>query len=152
MEVDFATAAQATAQPSTSGRLSHRAPWYSGSLRQLSQVNNELWLLLSIFAVAILLNTALDARRMLLGLYTLPTLFSAYVYGRRHATLTALGSVLVVGLITYFNPTLFGHKTVALPIADQWFEIIIWGGILLVNGYAMGTLYEHKQKSMKNRS
>jgi len=149
MEVDFVPAGQATAQVPSHGRLPQRAPWYSIPLRQLSQVNNELWLLLSIFAVAVLLNTALDARHMLLGLYTLPTLFSAYVYGRRHATLTALGSVLVVSLITYFNPTLFGHKSVSLPIADMWFEIIVWGGILLVNGYAMGTLYEHKEKSME---
>jgi len=149
MEVDFATTGQATAHVSAPGHFSPRTPWHAKALRQFSQVNNELWLLLSIFVVAILMNTALDSHHMLLGLYTLPTLFSAYVYGRRHATLTALSSVLVVALITYFNPSLFGHKSVALPIADKWFEIVIWGGILLINAYAMGTLYEHKQKSME---
>src|SRR5581483_8385567 len=131
MEVDFATTGQATAHLTAGGHFSRRAPWHARALHTLGQVNNELWLLLSIFVVAILLNTALDAHRMLLGLYTLPTLFSAYVYGRRHATLTALSSVLIVALITYFNPSLFGHKAVALPIAEKWFEIVIWGGILL---------------------
>ena len=85
---------------------------------------------------------------MLLGLYTLPTLFSAYVYGRRHATLTALGSVLLVVLVTYYNPVLFSHRASSLPVADKWFDIAAWGGILLINAYAMGTLYEHKARSL----
>ncbi len=77
MEVDFATTGHAAAHPIAAGHFSRRPAWHSRALRQFSQVNNELWLLLSIFVVAILLNTALDAHRMLLGLYTLPTLFSA---------------------------------------------------------------------------
>ncbi len=148
MEVDLAAPGQATAHLSDL----HPAPWqkrlHSGGLRQLSQVNNELWLLLSIFVLTVVLNTLLDAHHMLLGLYTLPTLFSAYVYGRRHATLTALGSVLIVVLITYFNPAVFGHQAAPLPISEKWFELSVWGGILLVNAYAMGTLYEHKQKNL----
>ena len=130
----------AAASPAGAGRF-----WKRG-LQRLSDVNRELWLLLSLFAVAALLNTLLDSHRMLLGLYTLPTLFSAYVFGRRHATMTALGSVLLVVLITYFNPTLFGTHQPALPIQEKWFEIAVWGGILLVNAYAMGTLYEHKER------
>lgn len=118
-------------------------------LRRLGDVNRELWLLLSMFALAALLNSLLDSQHMLLGLYTLPTLFSAYVYGRRHATLTALSSVLIVVLITYFNPALFGHRVSALPVAEKWFEITVWGGILLINAYAMGTLYEHKEKHVR---
>ncbi len=118
-------------------------------MQRLGDVNRELWLLLSLFALAELLNTLLDSHRMLLGLYTLPTLFSAYVFGRRHATLTALGSVLLVVLITYFNPTLFGSHRAALPIPEKWFEIVVWGGILLVNAYAMGTLYEHKERHVR---
>jgi len=129
------------------------APWLqrlrSEGLRRLTVVNRELWLLLSIFVLTALLNSVLDSHHMLLGLYTLPTLFSAYVYGRRHATFTALGSVLLVVLITYFNPVWFGHQVAPLGIAEKWFEITVWGGILLVNAYAMGTLYEHKQKHFR---
>ena len=149
MDVDLVTTGQGTARLNVSGP----GPWLqrlrSAGIRQVRQVNNELWLLLSIFGLAILLNTALDSHHMLLGLYTLPTLFSAYVYGRRHATLTALSSVLIVVLISYFNPEVFGRRTVIVPIGDKWFEIVVWGGILLVNAYAMGTLYEHKQKNLE---
>ncbi|MGO9405427.1 MAG: HD-GYP domain-containing protein [Terriglobales bacterium] len=149
MEIDSVESGQATARLTTA----HSASWLqrvrSTGLRRISEVNRELWLLLSIFVLTALLNTLLDAHHMLLGLYTLPTLFSAYVYGRRHATLTALSSVLLVVLITYFNPMLFGHSVAPLPIAEKWFEIIVWGGILLVNAYAMGTLYEHKQKHFR---
>src|SRR6266540_1154600 len=126
MEVDLAAPEQATVHlgdPRPAAWPSHRQ---SKGLRQLSQVNNELWLLLSIFVLTVVFNTLLDSHHMLLGLYTLPTLFSAYVYGRRHATLTALGSVLVVVLITYFNPAVFGHQAAPLPISEKWFELSVW--------------------------
>ena len=58
-------------------------------MRSLERVNKELWLLLSMFIIALLLNYLVDAQRMVLSFYTLPTLVSAYLYGRRHATLTA---------------------------------------------------------------
>jgi putative nucleotidyltransferase with HDIG domain len=137
-------AARMAAQP-----LPWTNPTKSRGWRRLTDVNRELWLLLSLFLLAALLNFLLDAHRMVLGLYTLPTLFSAYVYGRRHATLTAFSSVLIVLLVTYFNPSLFSKKADALPLSEKWFEITVWGGILLVNAYAMGTLYEHKEKHLK---
>ena len=47
----------------------------------------------AVFVVAAILNFVVAPHRRLLGFYTLPTLFSAYFYGRRQATLTAVGSV-----------------------------------------------------------
>ena len=29
------------------------------------------------------------------------------------------------------------------PQAERWLDITVWGGVLIVTGYAMGTLYEH---------
>src|SRR5271157_5158901 len=116
MEIDSVASGQAIAHITAA----HRAPWLqrlrSEGLRRIAETNRELWLLLSIFVLTALLNSLLDAHHMLLGLYTLPTLFSAYVYGRRHATLTALSSVLLVVLITYFNPVWFGRQVAPLPI------------------------------------
>src|SRR6266496_2436576 len=63
---------------------------------RLTEVNRELWLLLSLFVISGLLNWLVASHGMVLGFYTLPTLFSAYVYGRRHAVLTAVGSILLV--------------------------------------------------------
>jgi hypothetical protein len=47
--------------------------------QRLAAVNQELWLILSLFIIAALLNWLLDSERTILGFYTLPTLFSAYV-------------------------------------------------------------------------
>ncbi len=71
-------------------------PW----LRRLKQVNGELWLLLSLFLIAMLLNYMVSMHRVVLGFYVLPTIFSAYFYGRRHATLTAVASLCLVVLVT----------------------------------------------------
>src|SRR5688572_4258369 len=103
---------------------------------RLEEVNKELWLLLSLFAICLVLNLVVDAHRMVLSFYTLPTLGSAYLYGRRHASLTALGSVLLVCLMTWYNPVLFAAAAdVPLP-ASRWLDITVWGGVLIVTGYS----------------
>ena len=50
---------------------------------------------------------------MVLYFYTLPTVASAYIYGRRHATLTAFASVLLVVLLD--EPGVFGKEAPATP-------------------------------------
>ncbi len=114
-------------------------------LRHLNEVNRELWLILSLLLIAALLNYLITLHRMVLGFYVIPTLFSAYFYGRRHATLTALASVCLVTLVTYFNPTMFAVQVGVTLAESKWFDIAVWGGTLLLTGYAMGTLYEHKE-------
>ena len=86
---------------------------------------------------------------MVLSFYTLPTLGSAYIYGRRHATLTAFGSVLLVTLMTWYNPVLFAATTAMSSQASTWLDITVWGGVLIVTGYSMGTLYEHKSAQLE---
>jgi putative nucleotidyltransferase with HDIG domain len=113
-------------------------------LGRIEEVNKELWLLLSVFAICLLLNLVVDAQRMVLSFYTLPTLGSAYVYGRRHATLTALASVLLVCLMTWYNPILLASASSAVVPVARWLDITVWGGVLVVTGYSMGTLYEHR--------
>jgi len=81
--------------------------------------------------------------------YFLPTLYSAYYFGRRHATLTACASVGLVVLLTYLNPAMFTRRAENLPIDSRWFDVAVWGGVLVVAAYAMGTLYERNQKSLK---
>ncbi len=113
-------------------------------LGRIEEVNKELWLLLSVFGICLLLNLVVDGQRMVLSFYTLPTVGSAYLYGRRHATLTAFGSVLLVVLMTWYNPVLFAAQP-AIPIdATRWLDITVWGGVLMVTGYSMGTLCDHR--------
>jgi putative nucleotidyltransferase with HDIG domain len=115
---------------------------------RVEQVNKELWILLSLFFICLLLNLVVDGQRMVLSFYTLPTLGSAYLYGRRQATLTALGSVLLVSLMSWYNPVLFAAPgNVALPVTG-WLDIAVWGGVLVITGYSMGSLYEHKSAQL----
>jgi putative nucleotidyltransferase with HDIG domain len=87
---------------------------------------------------------------MLLGLYTLPTLFSAYFYGRRHATMTAFASVFLVGLLAHFNTKLFnGSFEIQFVQQGRWYDITAWGGILVVTAYAMGTLHENSRNRLQ---
>ncbi|MFZ3211989.1 MAG: HD domain-containing phosphohydrolase [Terriglobales bacterium] len=110
--------------------------------------NKELWLLLSLFLIALLSNFVVEGQRMVLALYTLPTLFSAYKYGRRHAVMTALASTLLVVLVVYFHPPLMHRRALVIP-QEKWFDIALWGGIMLVIAYAMGTLYERMQVNLR---
>jgi putative nucleotidyltransferase with HDIG domain len=119
------------------------------ALGRIGEVNKELWVLLSMFVICLLLNIAVDGQRMVLSFYTLPTLASAYYYGRRHATLTAFGSVLLVVLMTWYNPTLFAASAPAAFAATRWLDTAIWGGVLIITGYSMGTLYEHKSAQIE---
>lgn len=114
--------------------------------KSITQVNMELWLVFSLFVVAAVLNFAISSHRVVLGLYTLPTLFAAYKYGRRHAMLTAFASVLIVVLLALFNPQLFSPESTVSIRSQKWFDVVAWGGILIVTAYAMGTLYERKQR------
>jgi len=117
-------------------------------LGQLSDVNRELWLVLSLFVIAAMCNFLIANQGMLLGFYTFPTLFSAYYYGRRHATMTALASVLLVVLVTYFNPNLFGERSV-IGGMQKWFDIGVWGGSLVLTGAAMGLLYDRNNRRVR---
>lgn len=117
--------------------------------QQLEQVNKELWLILSLFVIAALINFVVAAERMVLAFYTLPTVFSAYMYGRRHATLTATASVLLVILLVYFNPLIFADTNPQILPGSKWLDITVWGGTLIVTGYMMGTLYEAKDEQLR---
>lgn len=90
----------------------------------------------------------LVASQAVLVFFFLPTLYSAYHFGRRHATLTACASVCVVILLTYMNPAMSNHRAESISLYNRWFDITVWGGVLVVTAYAMGTLYERNEKSL----
>lgn len=113
----------------------------------LERVNKELWVVLSLFAIALLLNQVIAAQRMVLSFYVLPTIASAYFYGRRHGTLTAFASVLlVVGLLLFRSVS--GVSAAQTMAFTDWLEVVVWGGSLVVTGYLMGSLYEHKNQQI----
>jgi hypothetical protein len=110
----------------------------------MSKVIKELFLLLSLFLIAATLQFFADSLPMVLCFYFLPTLYSAYFFGRRHATLTAFACIFVVILLNFVNNLVPAHPTLTLP-GERLFNFAIWAGILAVTSYVMGTLYERKQ-------
>lgn len=114
----------------------------------MRKINPELLLLLFLLVIAAMLNFLVASQKMALVFYFLPTLFSAYYFGRRHATLTAFASVVLVVLLMYANPSMFSRR-VELPFDARWFDLTVWGGVLMVAGYATGTLYERNQKTLQ---
>ena len=118
------------------------------TIRRAREVNGEIWLIASMLGIAALLNVLVASNHILLGFYALPTVFSAYYYGRRHATLTALCSVTLVVLAEYSNHTFFAKETFR-PGPDFWFDLMGWAGTLILTAYAMGTLYERKETHVR---
>jgi len=110
----------------------------------MTKLTKELALLLSLFLIAAALQSFAQSLPMALCFYFLPTMYSAYFFGRRHATLTAFTSVLLVMSLNYVNALLPKHYVVSLP-QERLFNFAIWAGVLAVTGYAMGTLYERAQ-------
>ena len=117
--------------------------------RSLDIVNKELWLILSLVAIAAVLNFVVAPHRILLGLYTFPTIYSAYFFGRRHATLTAVASSLIVILVVHSEPSLFTRPNLAPSPGEKWYELALWAGILIVTAYTMGTLYDNKESRIR---
>jgi hypothetical protein len=111
---------------------------------KMSKIARESVLLLSLFVIAATVQFFAESLPMALCFYFLPTLFSAYYFGRRHATLTAFACVFLVTLLNFVNNMMPGHRVLALPY-ERLCNFAIWAGVLVVIGYAMGTLYERKQ-------
>jgi hypothetical protein len=110
----------------------------------MSKIARESVLLLSLFAIAATVQFFAQSLPMALCFYFLPTLYSAYFFGRRHATLTAFACIFLVGLLDYLNNMMPGHRVVTLP-GERIFNFAIWAGMLAIVGYVMGTLYERKE-------
>ncbi|MFZ0427335.1 MAG: HD domain-containing phosphohydrolase [Acidobacteriota bacterium] len=115
-------------------------------LDRLMEINKEIWLIVSLILISILANFVVASNEMVLSFYIIPTVFSAYFYGRRHATLTALASVLLVVLMVLFGEP-FGMPALR---SSRWVNITVWGGTLIVIGYAIGSLYEHVKARMQD--
>ncbi len=107
-------------------------------------VSLEIWLLLLLFILAGVLNYVPGAERIVVGIYSLPAILSAYFLGKRHATLTAVASLLLVVVIAYFNPDVLMDDN----SLRGWLELLAWGATLMVTAYLMGVLYEHNENKI----
>jgi putative nucleotidyltransferase with HDIG domain len=116
---------------------------------RILEINKELWLILSIIAFAAIINFFVSGQRLVLSFYDLPTLFAAYYFGRARAVQTALASILIVSWLNLMNPVALASGQIpAMRHLIGWADVAVWGGFLLITAYAMGTLYEVKEKGM----
>jgi HD-GYP domain len=116
-------------------------------ISRFAEVNKEWWVLLSLFVIAALLNSFGTVSPMLLFLYVLPTLFSAYFLGPRTSVSTALASIILVvlGLVLQHYVLM---KDSAQAISDTtWYQLGVWSGILVLCAYATGTLFREMHES-----
>lgn len=109
-------------------------------LRRFAEVNKEWWLVLSLFIIAAILDTVATRNQIMLCLYVLPTMFSAYFFGRRHAMHTAFASIFLVVLGWTLQSVLFHGNTTEL-LQHNWYDLIVWGTVLVALAYSMGTLF-----------
>ena len=126
------------------GRLSLAQKKLDDRDNGMSKIAKESILLLSLFLIAATVQFFAQSLPMALCFYFLPTLYSAYHFGRRHATLTAFACVFLVVLLDFLNNLMPAHAMLTLP-GERLFNFAIWAGVLVVVGYVMGTLYERKE-------
>jgi len=116
---------------------------------QIAEVNKELWIIFTMVAVAGLMNYLVTSQYMILGLYTFPTIMSAYFYGRRHAVMTAVLTIIIVGVMIQFNNIIFTGRSKMKLATGKWYHMMAWGSVLICTAYAMGTLYERHMEKVK---
>jgi putative nucleotidyltransferase with HDIG domain len=73
---------------------------------------------------------------------------SAYLFGRRHAILTAFGSILIVTLVGFSNPAILASQLPVDPVLGRVIELVCWGAPLLVAASLVGRMYEHRAAQM----
>jgi len=52
-------------------------------------------------------------------------------------------------LVVRANPSLFGQVGAGPLPGEKWYDLTLWGGILVVTAYAMGTLYDRKEARVR---
>ena len=81
----------------------------------MSKIAKESILLLSLFLIAAMVQFFAQSLPMALCFYFLPTLYSAYYFGRRHSTMTAFAGVFLVVLLDFLNNMMPAHRVLTLP-------------------------------------
>ena len=80
--------------------------------------------------------------------YFLPVLVAGYYIGKRGATLTSTMTVLMVTFRLVVSPATFVAYS-KNPV-DLYFQVVTWGGFLILSSYVVGRLYEEKEAQYQN--
>lgn len=115
-------------------------------IAKVAEVNKELLLILSIVASAGLINLLVAGQRMALTIYNLPTLVTAYYFGRRRAVEASVASILFVGWLNIMHPSVLLRTNEGIL---GWSDLLVWAGFLMISAYVTGTLYEYGKRRLR---
>ena len=106
----------------------------------------EKILALVILVTAFLGTAFVQEKTLVLNFYYLPVVFASYFLGRRLGVLTAFLSVLMVLASVIALP---GHFFARNDPTRGAFVLSSWGGFLILTSFAVGTLYEQKERHLQ---
>lgn len=118
-----------------------------GIVRQLSHVRPGLLELVVFLILLAVINYLLVNQRVVLYMFYIPIVISAWYLDKRGAVgLACLGALLVIAY-AFFIPNKFDNQSNALLF---WCELSIWAGILVLTAYLISFLRVKTEEAMRN--
>ncbi len=112
-------------------------------LKQFVVKHFEKILVLIILLAAAVGTFFIEDKTLLLNFYFLPVVFASYFLGKRLGVLSAFFSVLAVVACIIVFPQYFLIKG---QLLSSVLRLTSWGGFLILTSYAVGSLYEQKER------
>jgi putative nucleotidyltransferase with HDIG domain len=115
-------------------------------LKQFLIRHFEKILVVIILLASVLGTFYVEDKTLLLNFYFLPVVIASYFLGKRLGVLSALFSVLAVIICIIVFPE---HFLVRGQLMSNILKLSSWGGFLILTSYAVGSLYEQKERQME---
>ncbi len=116
------------------------------NIKQFFLKHFEKLLVIIILLASVLGTFYVEDKTLLLSFYFLPVVIASYFLGKRLGVLSAFFSVLaVVACIVVFPQ----HFLVSDQLVSNILKLSSWGGFLILTSYAVGSLYEQKERQME---
>jgi len=118
-------------------------------MEQLKQfvLHNFERILVGIILVAAFVGTyVIEEKSVVLNFYYLPVLSAGYYLGRRMGILAAVFSILAVVISVLYLPQVFFDRQ---GFFSGFARLFSWGGFLILASIVVGTLYEQKERRLR---
>ncbi len=116
-------------------------------LKEFVVKNFEKVVVVIILLAAIAGTYLIEEKSVVLNFYYLPVLASGYFLGRRLGVLTAVFSILMIMISIIIFPNGFFAKQ---EISKSIFQLLSWGGFLILASVTVGTLYEQNEQRLRD--
>ncbi len=115
--------------------------------RELSRIRPGLIPLMAFTLLLGLMNILIVNQKIVLYVFYLPVVVAAWTLGKRHAVGVAGLAAALVAAYAFFLPESLLYAG-ELPLL--WTELAIWGGILIVTAYLVGTLRLWTEEALRS--